>query len=70
MPNEFKELLDEWEIKSKEINDQIITLKNDLEMVIMRIQLASPKTLQQVINQVDDMGDLSLFDSKIKSLTS
>jgi len=34
----------------------------------MRVQLASDKTLQKLINEVDDMGDLSLMDTKLKML--
>lgn len=39
-------------------------------MLVTRIQLASDKTLEKMISEVDDMGDVSLMDTKLKSLIS
>lgn len=35
-----------------------------------RIQLASDKTLQKMIDEVDDMGDISLMDNTLKQLSA
>jgi hypothetical protein len=53
---------------NKEIDGEIEELESQLDMLEVRIQLASNKTLQNLINEVDDMGDLSLVDNKLKLL--
>jgi hypothetical protein len=50
------------------INEEIAALKLQLDSIEVRVQLASDKTLANMINEVDDMGDLSLIDTKIKLL--
>ena len=57
-------------LHNKQINDQIRDLRIQMETLEIRIQLASDKTLQTMINEVDDMGNLSLIDTKLKLLTS
>ena len=37
--------------------------------LITRIRLASNKTLEKMINEIDDMGEISLFDKKLKQIT-
>jgi hypothetical protein len=51
-----------------DIDEQINQLKIQAESLETRIMLASDKTLQTMINEVDDMGDISLIDTKIKLL--
>ena len=48
------------------LNEKIKLLTIQLETMEVRIQLASDRTLQNMISEVDDMGDLSLIDTKIK----
>lgn len=50
------------------IQQEITDLKIQAETLETRIQLASDKTLQKMINEIDDMGDISLMDAKIKLL--
>ena len=50
------------------IQSEINTLQLQLDAIELRIQLASDKTLQKMINEVDDMGELSLIDTKLKLL--
>ncbi len=50
------------------LDREITELKTQLDTLEVRIQLASDKTLQKLINEVDDMGDLSLLDTKLKLL--
>lgn len=40
------------------------------EGLCTRIQLASNKTLEKMIAEVDDMGDISLVDCTLKALMS
>jgi hypothetical protein len=50
------------------LDEQIKELKLQSETIEVRIMLASDKTLQKMINEIDDMGDISLIDTKIKLL--
>lgn len=66
LPSEFKKLQDDTIEYNKKIYSEIHQLKVQSDSLITRIQLASDKTLQKMINEVDDMGDISLFDTKLK----
>ncbi len=68
IPQEYLDMIDERNKKRKEIDQQIHDLSMQMEAIEMRIMLASDKTLQTIINEVDDMGDISLIDTKIKLL--
>lgn len=69
LPEEYAKQRDEYEAKEKEVYEQIRTIQIQSETLTTRIQLASDKTLQTMINEVDDMGNLSLMDTKLKALT-
>ena len=68
IPEEYKIALSKYNTTADEINGKIDTLKTQMETLETRIQLASDKILQTMINEVDDMGDLSLMDTKLKLL--
>ncbi len=68
IPQEYQDRVDEANRQRQAIDVQISELKMQLETLEVRIMLASDKTLQNLINEVDDMGDLSLVDTKIKLL--
>jgi hypothetical protein len=68
VPKEYADEAKKVEEHNGKINAQIETLKKQVETLIIRIQIASDKTLQKMINEVDDMGDISLIDTKIKLL--
>lgn len=51
---------------NKDLDDQIAQLKIQKETLEVRIQLASNSVLAKLISEVDDMGDLSLIDTKLK----
>lgn len=70
IPEDFQKQIENYKSQTESKSNEIDRLRNELEMITMRIQLASPSTLQNLINEVDDMGNLSLFDEKLKSLTS
>ena len=55
---------------NKGVHRAIEELRGKSEMLITRIQLASAKTLEQMINEVDDMGDISLVDMTIKAIAA
>lgn len=68
IPPAYKELRNDYIEKVKAVDQQVYQLNIQLETLVTRIQLASNGTLQQVISEVDDMGNLSLFDSSMKRL--
>lgn len=70
VPAEWQIRYDEWQIKDEMIQKEIRELKAQTDGLITRIQLASDKTLQTMINEVDDMGNISLMDTKLKLLTA
>jgi len=68
VPDDYKKELAIVEKHNDEIDKQVKILKTQIEALIIRVQLASDKVLQKMINEIDDMGDLSLMDTKIKLL--
>lgn len=69
IPDNFKTLKDDATVHNQAIEQKVNELKIQAESLETRIQLASDKTLQKMINEVDDMGDISLIDTKIKLLS-
>ncbi len=70
LPPEYSDLYKEYREKTNSLNEQISTIRIQSDTLITRIQLASDKTLQAMINEVDDMGNISLMDTKLKLLTN
>lgn len=68
IPENYKSIISEVDKHNLEIRNQIYQLSIQCESLETRIMLASDKTLQKMINEVDDMGDISLIDTKIKLL--
>lgn len=68
IPEEYTRLYDQWRQTTEKMESEYAQLVRQSDGLITRIQLASDKTLQKMINEVDDMGDLSLMDTKLKLL--
>jgi hypothetical protein len=68
LPKDYNDELVKVKEHNNKINEEISLLNIQLETIEVRIQLASDKTLQNLINEVDDMGSLSLIDTKLKML--
>ena len=68
LPEDYKLELERVNEHNSKIQEEINRLFIGIETLEMRIQLASDKTLQGMINDVDDMGNLSLMDTKLKAL--
>lgn len=68
LPDDFKDEVERIKRHNDEIEEQIKQLRIQLNTLEIRIQLSSDKTLQKIINEVDDMGDIGLIDAKIKLL--
>ncbi len=69
IPEEYTKLLEEYKKQYAEVEKERQELSLQSQGLITRITLASDKTLQKMINEVDDMGDISLMDTKIKFLS-
>jgi hypothetical protein len=69
IPEEYTKLYNEHKQKDDKIQEEIRNIIIQTDSLITRIQLASDKTLQTMINEIDDMGNISLMDTKIKALT-
>jgi hypothetical protein len=69
LPKEYRDEVDECRKQEVEINEQIMILYVQKDTLITRIQLASDKILQSMISEVDDMGNISLIDTKMKQLS-
>lgn len=68
LPEDFYLAMEDAQKHNTKINEEIKILQSQLDTIELRIQLASDKTLQKMINEVDDMGELSLIDTKLKLL--
>jgi len=68
IPEDYKKIIEDRNKIAIEIEKQIKDLELHLDTLEIRIMLASDKTLQSMINDVDDMGDIKLIDTKIKLL--
>lgn len=68
VPKEYDELWEQYRKNDEEKEARIRQLKIECDTLVTRIQLASDKTLEKMIAEVDDMGDVSLMDTKLKSL--
>lgn len=68
IPEEYSQ---QWEAYNKQRAkqaEQIAQIKAAGEALQLRIQLASDKTLEQMISEVDDMGNISLMDDHLRRL--
>lgn len=70
LSEDYKQKRDNYSATSNRIDEKIKTIKVQAETLITRIQLASDKTLDKMINEIDDMGDISLMDTKIRYLNA
>lgn len=68
VPEEYTKRWEEYRERRKKLEDEINHLRVQSDSLITRIQLASDKTLQTMINEVDDMGNISLMDTKLRTL--
>jgi hypothetical protein len=68
LPDDYYKALQEVKENNERIEAEIKELNSQLDTIEVRIQLASDKTLQKMINEVDDMGDICLLDTKLKYL--
>lgn len=70
LPKDFNDEMARVIAHNAKIKEEIALLEVQLDTIEVRVQLASDKTLQNLINEVDDMGNLSLMDTKLKLLSN
>ena len=68
VPPEYDEMVAEYRRQKKELEEMTHKIRTQAESLVTRIQLASDRTLQTMINEVDDLGDLSLYDDTLRKL--
>lgn len=66
VPQEYLDMIEKRKEEINKIHAEIFDLRTQLETMEVRIMLASDKALQNIVNDVDDLGDIRLIDSKIK----
>jgi hypothetical protein len=69
LPESYQKALDDARSINHELTISINQLKIQAETLETRIMLASDKTLEKMINEVDDMGEISLIDTKLKLIS-
>jgi hypothetical protein len=69
IPKEYLDMIEKREIEKNKIYAEISELQIQLETMEVRIMLASDKALQNIVNDVDDLGDIRLIDNKIKLIS-
>lgn len=70
IPEKFATTYNEYVEKKNALEDAIAKLEKEQEALITRITLASDRTLQKMIDEVDDMGAVSLMDTKLREITA
>jgi hypothetical protein len=68
VPEEYRKMIEESELEIIKIEKQIRDLQTMVDTLEVRIMVASDSKLEKLINDIDDMGDISLIDTKIKLL--
>jgi len=69
IPDDYRQEMERVKKYNENIVAEIDLLRIQLDTIEVRVQLASDKVLQNLINEVDDMGNLSLMDTKLKLLS-
>jgi hypothetical protein len=65
IPEAYQIALDKYENKKDRIEAEIEKVQHISQTVIMKIQIGSAESLQKLIMQVDDMGDLNLVNTQL-----
>jgi hypothetical protein len=65
IPSNYLEALREYEEKKKAVDEQISALDAHRRTLTMKIQIGSNAVLDKLITQVDNMGDLNIFNSQL-----
>ena len=70
LPQDYIDRRDQVFAHNETIRKRVSEIQMQSDSLIARIQLCSNKTLETLIGEIDDMGDISLVDTKLKALIS
>ena len=70
VPSEYEEMWASYYKEKEEKDQKVRLLQIECDTLTTRIQLASDKTLEKMISEIDDMGNISLMDTKLRTLIS
>ena len=65
IPQIYKDALAVYEAEVASINDKIKTLNATRETIVMKIQIGSSSTMDKLVMQIDNMGDLDLVNNQL-----
>jgi hypothetical protein len=68
VPEEYTQMITDSEKEIFRIDKEISDLQTLVDTLTVRIMVASDSKLDKLINDIDNMGDISLIDTKIKLL--
>jgi hypothetical protein len=68
IPQEYLDMRESRNEQIQKIQEEINDLQVQLDTLEVRIMLTSDANLKTLINEIDDMGDIKLIDTKIKLL--
>jgi hypothetical protein len=65
IPDAYTKALKEYKIKKEEIERQIDSLRMTEKTIVLKLQIGSASALEKLVMQADNMGDLSLINSRL-----
>lgn len=65
IPEAYLKALKEYQEKKKEIDDKIKILDSQKDTIILKIQIGSNKVLDRLVEQADNLVDLSIVNSQL-----
>ena len=65
IPQNYKDSLAEYEAKKQSLEKEIEKLENIKKTIILKLQIGSAATLDKLVMQVDNMGDLSMVNTQL-----
>lgn len=68
MPKEYYEVWEKYEEEKAIVDERVAEIQSNLDGLITRLRLMSDKLLQNIVDEVDDLGTLSLKDDSLNVL--
>jgi len=65
VPEAYTKALNEWQKTVDDIEAKIRTLEATRKTIEMKLQIGSPATLERLVTQADNLGDLNLMNAQL-----
>lgn len=65
LPKTYLDEMEKYESKKKEVDEKIKALQIQRDTIIMKIQIGSASKLENLVLQIDSIGDLNLMDTNL-----